>query len=124
PSVLSLSDPVFDPAGLESSAASRRVVPVRASDAAPVDHEDASASARAGYVGAGGLLARLPGTALETAAIRRAFGESSAAVQVLQATDATEARLRATLPGKRYVHLATHGLVDEQQGALFGALAL
>ncbi len=32
--------------------------------------------------------------------------------------------MRAELPGKRYVHLAAHGLVDQQYGALFSALAV
>ena len=42
----------------------------------------------------------------------------------LQRSRANESALRPALTGKRYLHLATHGLVDEQRGALFAALAL
>ena len=43
---------------------------------------------------------------------------------VLKGLEASEPRLRAQVEGKRYLHLATHGLVDERRGALFAALAL
>ena len=64
----------------------------------------------------------LPGTKREAEAVRLAFG--SGAVRTLMQLEANELQLRADLPGKRYVHLATHGLVDEQAGTLFAALAL
>jgi CHAT domain-containing protein/tetratricopeptide (TPR) repeat protein len=65
----------------------------------------------------------LPGTAAETSAIVEAFGEDASRVQVLQGADATESNVRDALPGKRYVHLATHGLVDAKYSELFAALA-
>jgi len=96
-------------------------------------------AAEAGLRGQGGHgawpLARLPGTARESRAIVSAFsvpsrpGEpevSSAgpAVTVLQGIEAAEPRVRAALPGNRYIHLAMHGLVDQERGELFAALAL
>jgi CHAT domain-containing protein len=68
-------------------------------------------------------LPRLPGTAAETRAIVSAF-QGAAAVEVLQGATATEPRVTAALPGKRYVHIATHGLVDTTQGDLFATLVL
>jgi CHAT domain-containing protein len=112
--VLSLSRPVFDPAELlQAEAPRRRATP-------------AGLTTRAGFLAGGGGLPPLPGTAAETEAIRRAFstGPSGSGVTVLQGSDATEAGLRDALAGKRYVHLATHALVDEQRSSLFAALAL
>ena len=42
----------------------------------------------------------------------------------LRGVNASERNLRRGLPGKRYLHLATHGLVDQGHTALFAALAL
>ena len=75
---------------------------------------------------AGRTLERLPGTARESEAIEAAFAGmgTAAAVQVLQGKEAREAAVRAVLPGARYLHLATHGLVDESHEGLFATLAL
>jgi tetratricopeptide (TPR) repeat protein/CHAT domain-containing protein len=96
--VLSLSDPIFDA-------------------------KDTGSIARGTFSRGGAGLSRLPGTAAETEAIRQAFGGGEA-VLALQGANATESALRGALAGKRYVHLATHGLVDESRGSLFAALAL
>jgi CHAT domain-containing protein len=86
---------------------------------------DAEVSARTRYAERGGSFAPLPGTASETRAIASAFGqESDEALEVIQGLDATEAALRAALPGKRYLHLATHGWVDARRNALFASLVL
>ena len=81
-------------------------------------------------------LAPLPGTALETRAIVDAFSSSGGRegagaalpagpeITVLEGREADEPRVRAALRGNRYVHLATHGLVDQERGAQFAALAL
>jgi CHAT domain-containing protein len=45
-------------------------------------------------------------------------------VTVLRGAAATEPAVRAALPGKRYLHLAVHGVVDEGRGDLLAALAL
>jgi tetratricopeptide (TPR) repeat protein len=99
--VLSVSDPAFDP---ESPAASGTG---RSSGA------DATRGTR---------WARLPGARLETEAIVRAYGAGR--VAVLQDTAATEPALRAALAGRRVLHLATHGFVTERRGEVLGGLVL
>jgi CHAT domain-containing protein len=68
-------------------------------------------------------LARLPGTAQESRTIVEAF-KGSGEVVVLQRQDATEPQVTRSLHGKRYLHLATHGVVDTSQGELFATLVL
>ncbi len=103
---LSLFDPIFDSAELRDELA--EVVEDRVSTAG--DFNGLSTS-----------LARLPGTALEAEALIDVFDEQ---VEQLQGISATENELRSALPGKRYLHLATHGLVNEDRGSLFASLAL
>ena len=55
--------------------------------------------------------------------IRSAFAEREQ-VAILQGLDAGEGNLRRSLGRNRYLHLATHGLVDERRGSLFASLAL
>jgi CHAT domain-containing protein len=71
-------------------------------------------------------LERLPGTALESAAVRQAFATlaSPGRVRILEGEHATEAGVRAALPRARYIHLATHGLVDERQPDILATVAL
>ncbi len=64
----------------------------------------------------------LPGTALETAAIRAAFGAGR--VDVLSGAAAREPAVRAALPGHRYLHLATHGFADRSGDRLAAGLVL
>ena len=73
-----------------------------------------------------GGLARLPGTARESAAIVEAFREAGFpdAVVLLRGPGATEAEVKHGLPGKRYVHLATHGIVEPGRSELLAGLAL
>ena len=97
PSILSVSDPVF--AGMEG----REPSPLRGE-----------------YERLGGSLTRLPSTAAETSALRELFGDS---VLALQRGAAGEARVRSEMQGKRYLHLATHGVVAEGR-ELFAALML
>ena len=68
-------------------------------------------------------LARLPGTAAESRAVRGAL-EAVADVVVLEGEGARESAFRREIAGKRYVHVATHGLVDQVGGEIFAALAL
>ena len=74
----------------------------------------------------GGSLAPLPGTAAETDSILSAFGADpvSGPVTVLSGAEGTESALRSSLGSFRYLHLATHGLVDEGRSSLFASLAL
>ena len=68
----------------------------------------------------------LPGTLREAQAVRAAFRAEGleSLVTSLQGEDAREPRVRDALPGGRYLHLATHGLVDETRAELFASLAL
>jgi CHAT domain-containing protein len=70
----------------------------------------------------GAPIRRLPGTRAESAALAQAF--HGATVQLLQGEFATERALRAAAPGARILHLATHGIVDEEQNPPFAALLL
>jgi CHAT domain-containing protein/tetratricopeptide (TPR) repeat protein len=119
--VLSLSDPVFDPAGADVS----RRGAAKVADA-PKDPAAAETVTRDEFVRSGGTLRRLPGTEAETDAIVDALRTESGTpgFSALRGLDATEDQLRTHLPGKRFLHLATHGLVDERKGGLFAALAL
>ena len=115
--VLSLSDPIFDLREL--------AVPVPAPKQQATNERNGEVElTRGSFEALGGSLSRLPGTAAETDAIRAAFGKEAGNVVTLQREAATEGNLRPALLGKRYAHLATHGLVDEARGALFAALAL
>lgn len=103
--ILSLSDPIFDPADLARSSGH------------PV-----TAGSRSAALLAEGPLPRLPGTTREKDKLLELFGRDR--VEVLERTGATEAALRTALPEKRWLHLATHGLVDEASGSLFASLVL
>jgi CHAT domain-containing protein/tetratricopeptide (TPR) repeat protein len=70
---------------------------------------------------ASGALARLPFTAVESKRVREFFPADR--VTTLEGTTATERRVTAALPGKRFVHLATHGFADDRFGNLFAAVA-
>jgi CHAT domain-containing protein/tetratricopeptide (TPR) repeat protein len=68
----------------------------------------------------------LPGTARESDAVTAAFRTRAPGVSltVLRGAEAGEPAVRAALEGKRYLHLAVHGVVDEGRGDLLAALAL
>jgi tetratricopeptide (TPR) repeat protein len=70
--------------------------------------------------------ARLPGTAKESDAVTAAFRRNAGNVPVtsIRGADATESAVKAAITGKRYLHLAVHGVVDEGRGDLLAALAL
>ena len=74
-------------------------------------------------------LAPLPGTAREVEAIAAAFAKATSHGQQLSpvkllGANATEGRLFAAAQQARYLHLGTHGLVDEREQASYSALAL
>ena len=79
---------------------------------------------RARYVKSRGSLARLQFSAKESSWISRVFSESGMGVVTLRGADATESSTRASVAGKEFVHLACHGLVEQEFGNLFGALAV
>ena len=64
----------------------------------------------------------LPGTALESRALAAAFG--AAQVEVLSGPGAREPAVRAGLPGRRFIHLATHGYTDASPERLLAGLVL
>ena len=110
--VLSVSDPTFRLQDILSGAQDREPVIKARADVV-----------RAGFERAGGTLDRLPYTAEETETIRSAFG--SEGVVALQDLDATEQNVREAVGERhRYLHLATHGLVDERRGSMYASLAL
>lgn len=81
-----------------------------------------AAPSRSRYLRAGGSLARLPGTAREAEAIR---GALPVPITALAGQDAEESKVRAALGNQpRYIHFATHGLVDQERNEILAALAL
>lgn len=79
---------------------------------------------RSRFGGAGGSLTPLPFTGWETTWVGQIFGQSGIAAAQLRGDLATEAAVRHNATGRRILHLACHGLVDQAHGNLFGALAL
>ncbi len=73
---------------------------------------------------AGGRLERLPSANAESAWVADIYRRNGIAAGRLVGETATEAGLRYWAPGRRVVHLACHGLVDQRFGNYFGALAL
>jgi CHAT domain-containing protein len=68
-------------------------------------------------------LERLPATAREAAAVDEAL-TGLVEVTRLEAGAAREPAVRKEMAGKRYLHLATHGLLGGEEGELFAGLAL
>jgi CHAT domain-containing protein/tetratricopeptide (TPR) repeat protein len=103
--LVTVSDPVYDPA---------EVARLLGRDA-PLGSRSRSAA-----------LERLPGTAEESKSIKTAFAALNPLREVVSLTgvDANEPAVRAELQRSQYVHIATHGLVDEADGDLFATLAL
>jgi len=73
-------------------------------------------------LGQSGALSELPGTKKETEAIRAAL--KGAPVETLLGERATKSRLFELAPKARFVHIATHGLVDETEFRGYSRLAL
>ncbi|HEY2761387.1 MAG TPA: CHAT domain-containing protein, partial [Pirellulales bacterium] len=91
----------------------------------PAVNRSASDVALADYLAAGGTLSPLPGTSSEcrkVASAMRSAGVSD--IAMLQDVNASERNVRQQVAGRKFVHLAAHGLVDQQYQNLFGALAL
>jgi len=69
-------------------------------------------------------LSPLAHSGLESAWVAQVFRAAKTPVGQLLGADATEANVRYNVPGRRVLHFACHGLVDQAWGNLFGALAL
>jgi len=108
PTVLTVGNPAY----LQGAALTR----------AKEEKRSLAAVSRAAYIGLGGELPSLPATAKECQRIARAF--ASAKVTDLEAEQATEQNVRQAIASCRFIHLAAHGLVDQQHDNLFGAIAL
>lgn len=65
----------------------------------------------------------LPKTAIESKWVVEILREMGLDVSQLSKDEATEARIRAAIPGRQYLHFACHGIVDQESGNLFGGLA-
>jgi tetratricopeptide (TPR) repeat protein/CHAT domain-containing protein len=108
--VLAVGDPAYGEAGVE--------------DPAPTTSALAALTSRSRYSSVGGRLSRLPYTGWEIAWVARTLGDAGIKVGSLSRTTATERGVRHWSPGRRVLHLACHGLADQQHGNFFGALAL
>ena len=71
-----------------------------------------------------GQLSRLPYSGLEATRVAEIFTKHGMKAEVLRDRSATEAAVRAHAPNRRILHLACHGLADNETGNFFGALAL
>ena len=76
------------------------------------------------YAKQGGHLQPLPYSGTEVSWVSDVFGKQGIAVGKLLQADATEAKIRYNIPGRRIVHFACHGLVDQEFGNFFGSLAV
>lgn len=86
-------------------------------------HENSLAAiTRDAFVDLGGRLSPLPGTIAECERAVAAFGAEHS--ELLLGDAATESAVRREMPGRTYLHLAAHGLVNERDDNLFGAIAL
>jgi CHAT domain-containing protein len=72
----------------------------------------------------GGALRDLPGTRQEIQAIARLFADAGGPATVLAGDEATIGRLEAEIEGKRFIHLATHGLTGSRDRPYDACLAL
>ncbi len=99
--ILSVSDPIYDPleAARAGQLAGGSVTASGSADDMLVPDAGATDEGRAAFERTGASLARLPGTAEESAAIAEVYGQDASAggVTLLQGIDATEAAVRASL---------------------------
>ncbi|MCS7239623.1 MAG: CHAT domain-containing protein, partial [Thermoguttaceae bacterium] len=72
----------------------------------------------------GGRLVALPASAIELEWLNVALQRGGWRVAWLREDWATERNVRGNVAGRRIVHFACHGLVDQRMGNLFGCLAL
>ncbi len=79
---------------------------------------------RSRYHRAGGSLQPLPYSDWEASWVAEVFGEQKIRVASLKGELATEAAVRRNVPGRRILHFACHGLVDDAYGNYFGSLVL
>jgi CHAT domain-containing protein/tetratricopeptide (TPR) repeat protein len=83
-----------------------------------------ASAARARFSLAGGRLSRLPYSGVEAQWVAKAFNDQGIKAGILSGPTATEAGVRHWAPGRRLLHLACHGLTDQDFGNYYGALVL
>jgi len=71
-----------------------------------------------------GALERLEWTAAETSWIAESSAEHGFSVTRFDRRESTEANVRQNMAGRRLVHLACHGIAEDEYGNMFGGLAL
>lgn len=98
PVCVSVSDPVFDAA------------------------RESAGSPAHGRVRAARTWERLPATARESQAVRRAFAPDR--IEILERAGAAEPAVRVRIVGPPFLHLATHGFVDERRNDVLAGLVL
>ncbi len=87
-------------------------------------YPEEGAGALSRYRLAGGKLTRLPFSRLEAQWVVAGFSEAGIKAVSLIGPTATERGFRHWAPGRKIVHLACHGLVDQRFENVFGSLAL
>lgn len=131
--VLSLSDPLYDAAAVRKTRQpEQRFAGTEKTTADSVESRGLASLPgqgevlRSQYARVGGNLIPLPRTADESKVLTQLYDvkREPPELVVLQSLAATEENLRRYLPEKRYVHIATHGIVDKQRQMLFASLAL
>ncbi len=107
--VLAIGDPAYGEAG--------------ATDPVPTTAL-AALTSRSRYSGVGGRLSRLPFSGAEVRSVVKDYSEAGINTASLSGATATERGVRYWSAGRKVLHLACHGLTDQQHGNFFGALAL
>jgi CHAT domain-containing protein/tetratricopeptide (TPR) repeat protein len=125
---LSVGNPKYDIAAKSAVPVGVKVEPVAATQGDPKDLANKVAQrsvrsiSREAYLGLGGSLPLLPATSKECQRIAAALADEK--VTVLESDQATERKVRENIAGRRFIHIAAHGLVDQQKDNLFGSIAL
>jgi CHAT domain-containing protein/tetratricopeptide (TPR) repeat protein len=107
--VLAVGDPAYGGAGADNAKPAELL---------------ASLTSRSRYGDVGGKLNRLPHSGTEMNWVAEAFRDGGIKAVTLDQATATERGVRYWASGRRVLHLACHGLVDQEYGNFFGALAL
>ncbi len=121
---LSLRVPQSPPAGVQPVLTIADPLYISSPQANSRDDLLGQLTSRSRYGAAGGRFQALPNTHLESTWLADVFKQNGIAVARLEKASATEAAVRANAGNRRVLHLACHGVADEQFGNVFGALAL
>jgi CHAT domain-containing protein len=112
--VLTVGNPIYSPA---------RAAPWNLNPSASTTDLLASFQPNARFASRSSLKS-LPHSGNEVNWVAEMLGKMGYAADKLLQADATESKLRAAVAGRKMIHLACHGLVDNKYGNFFGSLAL